>query len=65
MDAFHQLMEAIGVRQRLLTADGMVVAGHSRQTELRAAYGTLRRVVFRQYGDNAVSFYRNEPNDRN
>ena len=65
MGAFHQVMEAIGDRQGLLTSDGMVVAGHSRQTELRAAYGTLRRVVYRQYGDNAVSFYRNETDGQN
>ncbi len=61
MGAFHQVMEAISGQEGLLTPDGMVVAGHSRQTELRAAYGTLRRVNFRQYGDNAVDFYRHEP----
>ena len=61
MGAFHSLLDAIGGQQGLLTPDGMVVAGHSRQTELRAAYGTLRRTIYRQYGDNAVSFYRNEP----
>ena len=61
MGAFHTVLEAISRQQGLLASDGMVVAGHSRQTELRAAYGTLRRVIYRQYGDNAVSFYRNEP----
>ena len=60
---FHQLLDAIGGQQELLTPDGMVVAGHSKQTELRAAYGTLRRVIFRQYGDNVVSFFRNEPGE--
>lgn len=61
MGAFHQVMEAISVRDELLVSGGMVVAGHSRRTELRAAYGGLRLVVFRQYGDNAVSFYTNDP----
>ena len=61
MGVFHQMMEAIAGQPGLLAPGGMVVAGHSRQTELRAAYGSLRRVIFRQYGDNAVDFYRNEP----
>ena len=60
---FHQLLDAICSQQGLLAPDGMVVAGHSRQTELRAAYGTLRRVILRQYGDNVVSFFRNEPGE--
>lgn len=61
MGAFHDVMEGIARQPFLITADGMVVAGHSRQTELRAAYGSLRRVIFRQYGDNVVDFYLNEP----
>ena len=63
MGAFHGVMEAIASQPGLLTPDGMVVAGHSRQTELRAAYGSLRRVIYRQYGDNVVEFYRNEPDN--
>jgi 16S rRNA (guanine(966)-N(2))-methyltransferase RsmD len=63
MGAFHGVMEAIAWQPGLLTPDGMVVAGHSRQTELRAAYGSLRRVIYRQYGDNVVEFYRNEPDN--
>ena len=59
--AFHAVMEAIAEQPGLLAADGMVVAGHARQTELRAAYGSLRRVILRQYGDNVVDFYLNEP----
>ena len=58
--AFHPVMEAIAVQPGLVAPDGMVVAGHSRQTELRAAYGALRRIMLRQYGDNVVEFYLNE-----
>ena len=58
--AFHGVLEAIGSQRGLLSSGGMVVAGHSSRTELRAAYGPLRRVTYRQYGDNAVSFYRSE-----
>ena len=64
MGAFHSVMESISRREGLLTPDGMVVAGHSRQTELRAAYGTLSRIMLRQYGDNVVNIYRNDPGDR-
>ena len=59
--AFHPVMEAIARQPGLMAPDGMVVAGHSRQTELRAAYGSLRRIILRQYGDNVVDFYLNEP----
>ena len=59
--AFHPVMEAIAVLRGLVSPDGMVVAGHSRQTELRSAYGDLRRIMLRQYGDNVVEFYLNEP----
>ena len=58
--AFHPVMEAIAVQPGLLAPDGVVVAGHSRQSELRAAYGALRRIMLRQYGDNVVEFYLNE-----
>ena len=58
--AFHSVMEAIASQPGLVAPEGMVVAGHSRQTELRAAYGTLRRIILRQYGDNVVEFYLNE-----
>ena len=61
MGAFHAVMDAIAQQPGLLAPDAMVVAGHSRQTELRAAYGSLRRVTLRQYGDNVVDFYLNEP----
>ena len=61
MGAFHRSMESIGNQPGLLMPDAIVVAGHSRQTELLAAYGRLRRTEFRQYGDNAVSFYLIEP----
>ena len=60
MGAFHHVMEAIARQEGLIAPNGMVVAGHSRQTELRAAYGSLRRVALRQYGDNVVDFYLNE-----
>ena len=63
MGAFHQVMDAISLRAELVVSGGMVVAGHSRRTELRAAYGSLRLAIFRQYGDNAVSFYINDPGD--
>ena len=63
MGAFHPVMEAIAGQPGLVAADGAVVAGHSRQADLHAAYGSLRRVIFRQYGDNAVSIYLNEPGD--
>ena len=61
MGAFHAVMDAIAAQAGLLEPEAMVVAGHSRQTELRAAYGSLRRVSLRQYGDNVVEFYLNEP----
>ena len=57
MGAFHDVLDAISRTRDLAEPGAAVVAGHSRQTELRAAYGALRRVVFRQYGDNAVSIY--------
>ena len=60
MGAFHAVMDAIAGQPGLVAPEGMVVAGHSRQTELRAAYGSLRRIILRQYGDNVVDFYLNE-----
>ena len=63
MGAFHGVLEAISGTDRLVEPGGAVVAGHSRHTELRAAYGALRRVVFRQYGDNAVSIYTRDPEE--
>ena len=59
--AFHPVLEALARRPGLVAPHGMVVAGHSRQTELRAAYGGLRRIILRQYGDNVIEFYLNEP----
>ena len=64
MGAFHGILDAIAAQPRLLDADAVVIAGHSRQTELRAAYGTLRRITLRNYGDNVVDFYLNEPGAR-
>ena len=61
MGAFHHVMEAIAGQPGLMSAGAMAIAGHSRQTELRAAYGGLRRVQLRQYGDNVIDFYLNEP----
>ncbi len=58
--AFHGVLEGIARQPGLLAPGATVVAGHSRQTELLAAYGNIRRTVFRQYGDNAVSFYSSE-----
>lgn len=63
MGAFHDVMNAIGAQDGLIEPGGVVVAGHSRQTELLAAYGRLRRVALRQYGDNVVDFYLNEPKE--
>ena len=63
MGAFHDVMAAIAMQDGLISLGGMVVAGHSRQTELLAAYGDLRRVSLRQYGDNVVAFYLNEPKE--
>ena len=63
MGAYHQVMEAISNHPKLIAPGGTIIAGNSRQTELRAAYGTLRRLEFRQYGDNVLNFYRNEPRD--
>ena len=60
MGAFHGVLEAMSSTVGLVLPGASVVAGHSRQTELRAAYGSLRRVVFRQYGDNAISIYTND-----
>ncbi len=59
--AFHSVMDALACRPGLVAPQGLVVAGHSRQTELRAAYGGLRRIILRQYGDNVIEFYLNEP----
>ncbi len=59
--AFHPVMEAIARRPNLTALNAIVVAGHSRQTELRAAYDALRRIILRQYGDNVVEFYLNDP----
>ena len=64
MGAFHGVLEAISATAGLVATDAAVVAGHSRQAELRAAYGAMRRAVFRQYGDNAVSIYLNEPEEQ-
>lgn len=61
MDAFHDVLGGIAGNRDLVLVGGTVVAGHSRHTELLAAYGSLRRVQFRQYGDNVVSIYVNEP----
>ncbi len=63
MGAFHDVMTAISVQDGLIESGGMVIAGHSRHTELLAAYGSLRRVTHRQYGDNVVDFYLNEPKE--
>ena len=63
MGAFHGVLEAISRTRGLLAPGTAVVAGHSRQSELHAAYGTLRRVVFRQYGDNVVSIYIDDPEE--
>ena len=60
MGAFHHIMDAIASQTGLIAPEGMVVAGHSRQTELRAAYGSLHRVALRQYGDNVIDLYLNE-----
>ena len=64
MGAFHGVLEAISGTGGLVAPGAAVVAGHSRQTELRAAYGSLRRVVFRQYGDNAVSIYTSDTEEQ-
>ena len=61
MGAFHDVLGGIAGNRDLVLVGGTVVAGHSRHTELLAAYGSLRRVQFRQYGDNVVSIYVNEP----
>ena len=63
MGAFHGVLEAISSSGGLTEPGAAVVAGHSRRSELRAAYGTLRRVVFRQYGDNALSVYTKDPEE--
>jgi 16S rRNA (guanine966-N2)-methyltransferase len=41
----------------LLTADGIVVAEHSRKTPLGESYGPLRRYRVLQQGDAGLSFY--------
>jgi 16S rRNA (guanine966-N2)-methyltransferase len=42
----------------LLTADGIVVAEHSRKTPLAESYGVLRRYRVLEQGDAGLSFYR-------
>ena len=63
MGAFHDVMTAVAMQDGLIEPGCMVIAGHSRQTELMAAYGSLRRITLRQYGDNVVDFYLNEPKE--
>ncbi len=64
MGAYHSVLEAISRTAGLVLPEATVVAGHSRQAELRSAYGDLRRVTFRQYGDNVVSIYIIDPEER-
>ena len=50
-------LDAIASTPGLVGVGGMVVAGHSKRSELRETYGTLRITSQRRYGDNAVDFY--------
>ena len=55
-----EVLDAIASTPGLVGVGGMVVAGHSKRSELQEAYGSLRITSQRRYGDNAVDFYRNE-----
>ena len=51
-------LASIGQRaDELLTADGIVVAEHSRKNPLAESYGTLRRYRVLEQGDAGLSFY--------
>ena len=55
-----QILEEIASVPNLVEDGGVVVAGHSSRQTLLPAYGSLRLMSQRRYGDNAVDFYRNE-----
>jgi 16S rRNA (guanine966-N2)-methyltransferase len=51
-------LESIGQRaDELLTADGIVVAEHSRKRPLADSYGSLQRYRVLEQGDASLSFY--------
>ncbi len=59
MEGLNEVLEAIASQMGLIVESGVVIAGHSKRLELRAAYGNLNQTSHRQYGENVVDFYSN------
>ena len=57
------VMERIASAPGLLQQGSMVVAGHSRHSDLLDSYGSLRKVSQRRYGDNVVEFFQQGDED--
>ncbi len=60
MDGLDQVLNAIASQEGLVVEGGVVVAGHSKRSELGASFGKLRQTSHRQYGDNVVDFFTNQ-----
>ena len=50
------VLKVIG-ETKILEADGMVVVGHSKHSNLSDTYGNLSRFDSRRYGDSVVEFF--------
>ena len=50
------VLKVIG-ETKILEADGMVVVGHSKHSNLNDTYGNLSRFDSRRYGDSVVEFF--------
>ena len=57
LQTLGDVLDAIASTPGLVDSGGMVVAGHSKRSNLHEAYGSLRITSQRRYGDNAVDFY--------
>jgi 16S rRNA (guanine966-N2)-methyltransferase len=56
---YERTLSAIGQKDdALLTEDGIVIAEHSRKTQLAEQYGGLQRYRVLEQGDAGLSFYR-------
>ncbi|MQF65172.1 16S rRNA (guanine(966)-N(2))-methyltransferase RsmD [SAR202 cluster bacterium AC-409-J13_OGT_754m] len=56
MKDLSSVLTVIG-ETKMLEADGMVVVGHSKHSDLSDTYGSLLRFDSRRYGDSMVEFY--------
>jgi 16S rRNA (guanine966-N2)-methyltransferase len=54
---YHHALRQLA-RSRLLDPDSLVIAEHSRYTQLEDRYGTLARVRLLRHGDAQLAFYR-------